>query len=91
MVTRRTLLLGGFATACILPSRSIAKALYEGVPLGEAPGDYGYKHDQYHDLYQEIFGRILGCSCGAGDCRVTEYRPTILGSPLGYDVVAYRQ
>lgn len=89
-VTRRALILDATSTV-IIPTPGFTKNLYEGVPLGKAPGDYGYKHAEYHEAYQKVFGELLRCSCGAGDCRVTEYRPTLLGSPLGFDVIAYRE
>jgi len=65
--------------------------LYKGTPLGLAPGDYGYKHDVYHPAYQELFGRLGRCSCGTGDCRVTDWRFTQLGSKHRFDVVIKRR
>ena len=92
-LTRRSLITAGIAGAGLLvlglrPLR--AEELFSGVPIGEAPGDYGYKHGNYHYLYQAVFGELGHCSCGSGDCRVTDFRETLLGSPVGYDVIAYR-
>jgi hypothetical protein len=64
---------------------------FDGTPLHYAPGDYGYKHDSYHPIYQEVFGKSLHCTCGDGECRATDWRPTELHSPAGYDIIAYRK
>ncbi|MDR3571648.1 MAG: hypothetical protein P4L81_05665 [Candidatus Pacebacteria bacterium] len=67
-----------------------AAPTFEGTPMGSAPGDYGYRHDLYHADYQALFGASGHCSCGSGDCRVTIWRETKLDSPMGYDIVAWR-
>ncbi|HTR18764.1 MAG TPA: hypothetical protein VMH91_02170 [Candidatus Paceibacterota bacterium] len=64
--------------------------MFQGVPFGEAPGDEGYKHDLYHPSYQKLFGEIGNCTCGDGECRVTDWRETTIGSPKGYDVIVDR-
>ena len=48
-------------------------------------------HGTYHEYYKKVFGEIGQCACGTGDCRVTDFRVTELGSPIGYDIVVYRQ
>ncbi len=62
----------------------------EKVPRGNVPGDLGYLHDKYHNLYQQLFADVGKCSCGVGDCRVSDWRETILGSRHGYDVIVDR-
>lgn len=92
MFSRRQFFIGT-CVACAsiaLPRSASAKALFEGVELGKAPGDYGYKHQQYHLYYQKVFGEIGQCACGYGDCRVTDWRQTKLGSPTGYDMIVNR-
>ena len=74
----------------VLTGRQAPAMLFEGVPLGEAPGDEGYKHDLYHDDYQKVFSGSGHCGCGHGECRVTDWRKTLLDSSLGIDVIAYR-
>ena len=55
LITRRRALLGATATglSLVLTGRQAPAMLFEGVPLGEAPGDEGYKHELYHDEYQK--------------------------------------
>jgi hypothetical protein len=92
LMTRRRALIGATAAsglALVFTRRQAPAMLFEGVPLGQAPGDEGYKHDLYHDQYQKVFGEH--CGCNRGECRVTDWRKTQLDSPVGYDVVAYRE
>ena len=81
MTTRRMLLIG--ATG-LLPLRRA----YADTSQQLQPGDYGYLHDKYHSSYQQVFSPH--CSCGVGDCRVTDWRETKMNSPYGYDVIAER-
>jgi len=83
MITRRGLLI--VTTGLLLPLRR-AFADQEG-PL--QPGDKGYKHHEYHPFYEVVFGPH--CRCGDGDCRVTDWRETKLGSKIGYDVLVNRE
>jgi hypothetical protein len=79
LITRRRTLLGATATglSLVLGSRQAPALMFEGVPVGEAPGDEGYKHELYHDEYQKLFGDLGRCGCGHGECRVTEWpRPS---------------
>ena len=93
LITRRGIFLGASASgfALMLTGRQAPALMFEGVPLGKAPGDEGYKHGLYHDAYQKLFGDLGHCGCGHGECRVTEWRKTQLDSPLGFDVIAYRE
>lgn len=93
LVTRRGALIGTTASglALVLTGRQAPARLFEGVPLGQAPGDEGYRHELYHDLYQKLFGDAGHCGCGHGECRVTDWRKTQMDSPLGFDVIAYRE
>jgi hypothetical protein len=92
-ITRRGIFLGASVSgfALMLTGRQAPALMFEGVPLGKAPGDEGYKHGLYHDAYQKLFGDLGHCGCGHGECRVTEWRKTQLDSPLGFDVIAYRE
>src|SRR5580700_3553740 len=92
LITRRRALIGGTTSGLVLvlTGRQAPAMLFEGVPLGEAPGDEGYKHDLYHDDYQKVFSGSGHCGCGHGECRVTDWRKTLLDSSLGIDVIAYR-
>lgn len=47
-------------------------------------GDDGYAHAEMHDSYQALFP-TLGCSCGVGECRPTNWKPS-RKSPKGYAV-----
>jgi hypothetical protein len=91
LMTRRRALIGATTSglALVLTGRQAPAMLFEGVPLGQAPGDDGYKHKLYHDEYQKVFGDH--CGCDRGECRVTDWRKTQLDSPVGYDVIAYRE
>jgi hypothetical protein len=93
LVTRRSALVGVTAIGLmlVLGGQQTPAVLFAGVPLGEAPGDEGYKHDLYHEHYQKVFSNSGHCGCGHGECRVTNWRKTQLGSPIGYDVIAYRE
>ena len=93
LITRRGIFLGASASgfALMLTGRQAPALMFEGVPLGKAPGDEGYKHGLYHDAYQKLFSDLGHCGCGHGECRVTEWRKTQLDSPLGFDVIAYRE
>ena len=92
LITRRRALIGATTSGLmlVLTGRQAPAMLFEGVPLGEAPGDEGYKHDLYHDDYQKVFSGSGHCGCGHGECRVTDWRKTLLDSSLGIDVIAYR-
>lgn len=92
LIKRRSFVVGALcAPAVLLPSRRLwAHEMFEGVPTGEAAGDYGYKHDLYHEAYQRLFGEQGHCLCGVGECRVTDWRETELKSPRGYDVIVNR-
>ncbi|HUO50076.1 MAG TPA: hypothetical protein VMU25_00675 [Candidatus Paceibacterota bacterium] len=80
------------APALILTTRfGVSEPMFAGVPEGLAPGDFGYKHEMYHESYQKVFGALGRCSCGTGDCRVTNWRETQLGSEKGFDVIVKRQ
>src|SRR6516225_8301648 len=91
LMTRRRAVIGAATTglALLLTGRQASTRLFEGVPFGQAPGDEGYKHELYHDEYQKVFGDR--CGCRHGECRVTDWRKTQLDSPVGYDVIAYRE
>jgi len=91
LMTRRRAVIGGATSglALLLTGRQASARLFEGVPFGQAPGDEGYKHELYHDEYQKVFGDR--CGCRRGECRVTDWRKTQLDSPVGYDVIAYRE
>ena len=91
LITRRRAIIGATTgpLALLLTGRQASTRLFEGVPFGQAPGDEGYKHDLYHDEYQRVFGDH--CGCRQGECRVTDWRKTQLDSPVGYDVIAYRE
>ena len=60
LILRRRLLLGASATGftLVLTGRQAPALMFEGVPVGEAPGDEGYKHELYHDEYQKLFGDL---------------------------------
>ena len=91
LMTRRRAVIGAATSglALLLTGRQASTRLFEGVPFGQAPGDEGYKHELYHDEYQKVFGDR--CGCRHGECRVTDWRKTQLDSPVGYDVIAYRE
>jgi hypothetical protein len=91
LMTRRGAVIGAATSglALLLTGRQASTMLFEGVPFGQAPGDEGYKHELYHDEYQKVFGDR--CGCRHGECRVTDWRKTQLDSPVGYDVIAYRE
>ena len=91
LMTRREALIGATTggLVLVLTGHQASAMLFDGVPLGQAPGDEGYKHDLYHDQYKKVFGEH--CGCNRGECRVTDWRRTQLDSPVGYDVVAYRE
>jgi len=93
LITRRRTILGASATglSLVFGTRRAPAQMFVGVPVGEAPGDEGYKHELYHDEYQKLFGDLGHCGCGHGECRVTEWRKTQLGSSLGFDVIVYRE
>lgn len=92
MLVRRAFLAGA-ASSLVLPTSWAGNEFpsYTEVPFGKFPGDYGYLHDKYHRYYEIVFGEILECACGAGDCRVTYWRQTKMGSPHGYDIVLLRR
>ena len=81
MMTRRSLFIT--ATVLLLPQRAFADQQRQ-----LHPGDLGYKHELYHPYYQQVFSPH--CSCGVGDCRVTDWRLSELGSVHGYDVIVDR-
>jgi len=56
LITRRGIFLGASASgfALMLTGRQAPALMFEGVPLGKAPGDEGYKHGLYHDAYQKL-------------------------------------
>ena len=91
LMTRRRAVIGAATSglALLLTGRQASAMLFDGVPFGQAPGDEGYKHELYHDEYQKVFGDR--CGCRRGECRVTDWRKTQLDSPVGYDVIAYRE
>lgn len=64
---------------------------YAEVAKGNFLGDYGYEHWPNHGDYQATFGDKHKCACGTGDCRVTDWRETQLGSPTGYDILVDRE
>ena len=66
LITRRGIFLGASASgfALMLTGRRAPALMFEGVPLGKAPGDEGYKHGLYHDAYQKLFGD-LGAAAAA--------------------------
>ena len=60
------------------------------VPMGQFPGDKGYRHSEFHPSYQKVFDQGR-CACSTGECRPTIYRPTRLGSQVGLDVLVNRR
>ena len=68
----------------------VAKEDVKDVEFGKFPGDYKCGHEAYHPFYQRVFGQLGQCACGDGECRVTDWRSTRLGSPKGYDVIVLR-
>jgi hypothetical protein len=93
LITRRRTILGAGAAglSLVLGALRATAEMFEGVPVGEAPGDEGYKHELYHDEYEKLFGDLGHCGCGHGECRVTAWRKTQLDSDLGFDVIVYRE
>ena len=63
------------------------RARFERRKVKDQPS--GSKRELYHDEYQKVFGDR--CGCRHGECRVTDWRKTQLDSPVGYDVIAYRE
>jgi hypothetical protein len=91
LITRRRALIGATTSGLmlVLTGRQTPAMLFEGVPLGEAPGDEGYKH-YIMTITKKVFSGSGHCGCGHGECRVTDWRKTLLDSSLGIDVIAYR-
>ncbi|MDE2071610.1 MAG: hypothetical protein KGI70_02685 [Patescibacteria group bacterium] len=101
LITRRTLILGAGVLAftsgaahsewpsgfVVPPSEEVAD--FKDLPRGKAPGDFNFDHAEHHADYQTVFGSH--CGCGDGECRVTVWRKTTLGSPKGFDVVVERR
>lgn len=76
----------------VLNTEPVAQEEVRGAVQGSFPGDLAHKHKLYHDpYYLLVFGELVACTCGTGDCRVTDWRDTKLGSPKGFDVVVARQ
>jgi hypothetical protein len=92
MIPKRRAVLAGILAVSVLPffCRTASTQLFVDVPYGDAPGDFGYKHKRYHPYYQALFGKLGHCACGTGECRVTDWRMTILNSPIGFDVIVER-
>ena len=72
---------------------------FDKVARGEYFGDHytvngkevACLHWVYHPGYQKVFSELLQCSCGVGECRVTRWRKSKLGSPRGFDIIVNRQ
>jgi hypothetical protein len=72
----------------VLTGRQAPAMLFEGVPLGEAPGTK--VTSTISTITKKVFSGSGHCGCGHGECRVTDWRKTLLDSSLGIDVIAYR-